>query len=85
MYVPLSLSLNIYVICLLYVYMLYILYMWSVCMYRYAHKNSFVPDDDFEYLWNNCSQRHPSYLGTLGLQHQGYWGYILVTLSVWVR
>ena len=24
----------------------------------YAHKHGFVPDSDFDYLWNNCSARH---------------------------
>ncbi|CAE7648346.1 CTSA, partial [Symbiodinium pilosum] len=34
----------------------------SMDMLWYAHKHGFVPDADFEYLWNNCSARHPSFL-----------------------
>merc|ERR1719235_2106717 len=37
----------------------------SMDMLWYAHKHGFVPDDDFDFLWNNCSARHPSLL-TLG-------------------
>jgi len=34
----------------------------SMDMLWYAHKHGFVPDQDFEFLWNNCSARHPSFL-----------------------
>lgn len=36
-------------------------------MLWYAHKHGFVPDDDFDFLWNNCSKRHPSLLSS------GFW------------
>mmetsp|Transcript_68653 Transcript_68653/g.129489 ORF Transcript_68653/g.129489 Transcript_68653/m.129489 type:complete len:544 (+) Transcript_68653:44-1675(+) len=39
----------------------------SMDMLWYAHKHGLVPDADFEFLWNNCSQRHPSFLA------QGQW------------
>mmetsp|Transcript_41435 Transcript_41435/g.65665 ORF Transcript_41435/g.65665 Transcript_41435/m.65665 type:complete len:561 (-) Transcript_41435:215-1897(-) len=34
----------------------------SMDMLWYAHKHGFVLDDDFQFLWNNCSSRHPSFL-----------------------
>jgi len=39
----------------------------SMDMLWYAHKHGFVPDSDFDYLWNNCSARHPSFLA------RGHW------------
>lgn len=39
----------------------------SMDMLWYAHKHGFVPDGDFDFLWNNCSIRHPSFL------NQGSW------------
>lgn len=33
----------------------------------YAHKHGFVPDEDFDFLWNNCSTRQPSFVS------QGFW------------
>jgi len=39
----------------------------SMDMLWYAHKHGFVPDGDFDFLWNNCSQRVPSFLA------QGRW------------
>ena len=33
----------------------------------YAHKHGFVPDQDFDFLWKNCSMRQPSFLS------QGAW------------
>ncbi|CAJ1405327.1 unnamed protein product [Effrenium voratum] len=34
----------------------------SMDMLWYAHKHGFIPDGDFDFLWNNCSMRHPSLL-----------------------
>ena len=34
----------------------------SMDMLWYAHKHGFVPDTDFDFLWNNCSHRQPSRL-----------------------
>lgn len=34
----------------------------SMDMLWYGHKNGLVPDDDFDFLWNNCSHRSPSFL-----------------------
>ena len=31
-------------------------------MLWYAHKHGFLPDGDFDFLWNNCSVRKPSLL-----------------------
>jgi cathepsin A (carboxypeptidase C) len=31
-------------------------------MLWYAHKHGFVTDADFDFLWNNCSHRYPSFL-----------------------
>lgn len=39
----------------------------SMDMLWYAHKHGFVPDADFDFLWNNCSMRQPSFLA------QGFW------------
>lgn len=39
----------------------------SMDMLWYAHKHGFIPDPDFEFLWNNCSARSPSFLS------RGYW------------
>lgn len=35
---------------------------------RYGHKNGFVPDSEFDFLWNNCSSRFPVSLA------RGAWG-----------
>mmetsp|Transcript_35831 Transcript_35831/g.43273 ORF Transcript_35831/g.43273 Transcript_35831/m.43273 type:complete len:567 (-) Transcript_35831:245-1945(-) len=40
----------------------------SMDMLWYAHKAGFVPDDEYEFLWNKCRVRHPSYIS------QGAWG-----------
>ena len=40
----------------------------SMDMLWYGHKNGFVPEDEFNFLWNNCSARHASPLA------QGAWG-----------
>jgi len=34
----------------------------SMDMLWYAHKHGFVPDADFDFLYNNCSSRYPSFL-----------------------
>jgi len=34
----------------------------SMDMLWYSHKNGFVPDDDFDFLWNTCNYRRPSFL-----------------------
>lgn len=39
----------------------------SMDMLWYAHKHGFLPDADFDFLWNNCTDRHPSFLA------RGYW------------
>mmetsp|Transcript_52797 Transcript_52797/g.153579 ORF Transcript_52797/g.153579 Transcript_52797/m.153579 type:complete len:553 (-) Transcript_52797:108-1766(-) len=39
----------------------------SMDMLWYAHKHGFLPDSDFDFLWNNCSARHPSFMS------RGYW------------
>mmetsp|Transcript_31157 Transcript_31157/g.58456 ORF Transcript_31157/g.58456 Transcript_31157/m.58456 type:complete len:534 (+) Transcript_31157:42-1643(+) len=39
----------------------------SMDMLWYAHKHGLVPDGDFDFLWNNCSARSPSFLA------QGHW------------
>jgi len=39
----------------------------SMDMLWYSHKHGFVPDADYDFLWNNCSKRHPSSLA------RGYW------------
>jgi len=31
-------------------------------MLWYTHKHGFIPDADFDFLYNNCSKRHPSFL-----------------------
>jgi cathepsin A (carboxypeptidase C) len=35
---------------------------------RYGHKNGFVPDAEYDFLWNNCSSRFPVDLA------RGVWG-----------
>ena len=40
----------------------------SMDMLWYGHKNSFIPDDEFEFLWYNCSVRKPHPLSS------GRWG-----------
>jgi cathepsin A (carboxypeptidase C) len=39
----------------------------SMDMLWYAHKHGLVPDADFDFLWNNCSHRQPSFLA------RGHW------------
>jgi len=39
----------------------------SMDMLWYTHKHGLVPDADFDFLWNNCSARHPAFLA------QGSW------------
>merc|ERR1711935_82771 len=39
----------------------------SMDMLWYAHKHGFVPDDEYDFLVNNCSATHPSFLA------QGEW------------
>mgnify|MGYP002803544019 FL=1 len=39
----------------------------SMDMLWYAHKHGFVPDEDFDFLWNNCSTRQPPFVS------QGFW------------
>lgn len=34
----------------------------SMDMLWYSHKHGFVPDAEFDFLYNNCSARHPSFL-----------------------
>jgi len=46
----------------------------SMDMLWYAHKHGFIPDADFNFLWNNCSSRHPSFLSRGQWQRQeGRW------------
>lgn len=39
----------------------------SMDMLWYSHHNGLIPDDDFDFLYNNCSKRQPSFLA------QGFW------------
>jgi cathepsin A (carboxypeptidase C) len=43
----------------------------SMDMLWYAHKNGFVPDQDFDLLWNKCKARYPSFIGQGRWQRQG--------------
>lgn len=36
----------------------------SMDMLWYSHKHGFITDGDFDFLWNNCSTRHPSYISS---------------------
>ena len=40
----------------------------SMDMLWYAHKNGFVPEEDYDLLWNKCQSRHPIPLA------RGVWG-----------
>jgi cathepsin A (carboxypeptidase C) len=46
----------------------------SMDMLWYAHKHGFVPDADYDFLWNNCSHRYPSFLARgQWLREAGSW------------
>ena len=40
----------------------------SMDMLWYGHKNGFVPEAEYNFLWNNCSARHPNSM------QDGAWG-----------
>lgn len=56
----------------------------SMDMLWYAHKHGFVPDDDFDFLWNNCSYRHPSFIARGEWRREaGRWAAVSTKLRGW--